>query len=437
MDKLIYNIANFYNLIVQKLASASLNTVVTVSVTSLLAGAGAVFLLVRYLDWVGEAHANSIKSLVEFAKVHVKLIAIWVLVMGSPVLFGTLSNWASARVLEAANGPMVDATQTLFSQMLDTTISMIDLEGAYANAMFEANPATSFASGYTLGDMSGMTDTQNQAALLNAVQAQDMAMRDLQSQLTAAQKMAASTNPDRARLGADNVAAIQAKIDQGKATLTELKAQQKPPAKAPKDDGWFGKLTSGVQSIFWYVVAGVNSLYTIPWMVIYHLVAIVILAPGILLGLWGAWKLVGAAVELFSYLFSFAAKVIVAAMISVGLAPLSMLSLLFPVTQEYGKHLISWWLQAIVATMAVGVVVSIVAFGIGAITDSVGGLTVELTRVLLGGLAGTASPTGALTDSILAGGCLLGVGYSMSFLTQFVKGAVSASAGLVSGHFHA
>ena len=331
---------------------------------------------------------------------------------------------------------MTDAMQTLFSQMMDTTLAMVELEGAYAEGMFNANPATNFMSGNTLSDLTGMSDTQAQAALLNATQAQNMAMRDLQAQLTSAQKMASSTNPDRARVGAASVAEIQEKISSTNATLQSLKSQQKP-VPAPKDDGWFAKLTSGVMSISGYIIGLTSLAYTLPWMVIYHLVSIIILLPGILLGLWGAWKLIGAAVELFSYLFSFAAKVIVAAMISVGLAPLSMLSLLFPSTQEYGKHLISWWIQAIVATMSLGIVVTLGAFGIGAITDSVGGLTVELTRVLLGGLAGTASPSVALFDSVAAGTALLSVGYSMSFLTQFVKGAVSASSGLVSGHFHA
>ena len=436
MDKLIYNIANFYSIIVSKLASAGLNTVITVSVTAVLSGAGAIFILWQYIEWVKECQTNSIKSFVHFFKVYAKLFAIWILVSGSPVLFGTLNSWASTRVMEAANGPMVDATQALFTQMMDTTLAMVELEGAYAEAMFNANPATNFMTGNTLSDLTGMSDTQAQAALLNASQAQTMAMRDLQAQLTAAQKMATSTNPDRARIGAANVADIQVKIDSTNTTLQSLKSQQKP-VPAPKDDGWFARLISGVMTISGYITGIASLAYTLPWMVIYHLAAIIILLPGILLGLWGAWKLIGAAVELFSYLFSFAAKVIVAAMISVGLAPLSMLSLLFPSTQEYGKHLISWWFQAIVATMSLGVVVTLGAFGIGAITDSVGGLTVELTRVLLGGLAGTASPSVALFDSVAAGSALLAVGYSMSFLTQFVKGAISASAGLVSGHFHA
>ena len=165
MDKLIYNIANFYSIIVSTLAKASLNTVITVSVAALLSGAGAVFLLLQYLDWIKEGHTNSVKTFVHFFRVHVKLFVIWILVSGSPVLFGTLNSWASARVMEAANGPMVDATQALFTQMMDTTLAMVELEGAYAEAMFNANPATNFMTGNTLSDLTGMSDTQAQAAL--------------------------------------------------------------------------------------------------------------------------------------------------------------------------------------------------------------------------------------------------------------------------------
>jgi len=438
MDHLIYDIAKFYRMILDSMLSADLGTVVTVASTALWAGAGAIYLLWRYLDWVGESSENGARTIKFFSSTYSKFFMVWFLVMASPVIFWTMASWAGKRVAEAADGPMVDATQGLFSQMMDTSISMIDLEGAYANAMFTANPATNFLSGYTIGDTTGMTDSQNQAATLNAVQAQEMAMRDLNAQLTAAQRMAESSNVERARVGQQAVADLQSRIDSTKTTLSKLKDQKDvKKVDPPKDDGWFAKITSGVQTGLWYGVAIVNSLYTIPWMVIYHLAAIVTLLPGILLSLWGAWKLIGASVELFSYLFSLAAKVAIGTLISVGLAPLSMLSLLFPATQEYGKHLISWWFQVILTALTLSVVVTLGAAGIGAVTDSVGGYGVELTRLLLGGLSGTVEPSIAIVESIKAGLTILSVGYSMTFMTSLTKACAQSASSLLTGHFHA
>ncbi|WLT30650.1 hypothetical protein [Geothrix sp. PMB-07] len=437
-NHLIQNIANFYYIIVKGLLDASSSMVIGVVSTVVWAAAGAIYLLNQYLNWVGDS-TDAAKSLKFFAKAHAKLFVVWFLVMGASPIFGTMASWAGTRVIEAANGPMVDATQKLFSQVLDTTISMVELEGAYANAMFEATPVLNKLSGYRLEDLSGMTDAQASATLANAVNNQEMAMRDLQAQLAAARKMATSDNPDRARLGNESVASIRERIDSTTATINDLKAKAKAqkPVPPPKEDGWFAKLTSIAQMGVQVFVGFVSSAISAPWLALCHLSATITLLPGILLGLWGSWKLIGAAVELFSYLFSFAAKVIVASMISVGFAPLSMISFLFPSTQQYGKNFCLWWAQAIVASISLGIVVQLGAYGVGAITDSVGGLSVELTRILLGGLSGTASTGMALTESIGAGTALLSVGYSMSFLTQLVKGSISASAGLVSGHFHA
>ncbi|WLT32750.1 hypothetical protein [Geothrix sp. PMB-07] len=128
-NHLIQNIANFYYIIVKGLLDASSNMVIGVVSTVVWAAAGAIFLLNQYLNWVGDS-TDGAKSLKFFAKAHAKLFVVWFLVMGASPIFGTMASWAGTRVIEAANGPMVDATQKLFSQMLDTTISMVELEGA-------------------------------------------------------------------------------------------------------------------------------------------------------------------------------------------------------------------------------------------------------------------------------------------------------------------
>lgn len=435
MNDIIQSIANFYSVMVSTLISVKLLVADAFSSTALWVGAAAIYFLYQWLNWVGE-ETGGLKAIVRFFRAHAHAATVWFFALSAPLIVTSLTGWSGAKAQAAANGPMVASTNKLFNQMLDTTGSMAELIPAYTDAMMDANPVTKIMQDNSVEGMMGLSDAQKFQSAQNAIMARDMALRDLQRQLENAKKLAGSNNPDQARIGQDLVGSLQAKINESEATIKSLQDQTKTPPAAAKDDGVMGSILGTMKGGLKLLLISISSTVGAVIEAFCFLGAAASLAPGILLGLWGAWKLIGAAVELFSYCFSFAAKVACGGLISVLVAPLAMLTFLFPVSREYGKHFVSWWIQIILGAFTFGVIVQLGAYGVDAVTDSVGGLTVELTRVLLGGLSGTASPTVAFFDAIKAGSALLSVGYSMSFLTQFVKGSVSTSVGMVTGQAH-
>lgn len=436
MNDIIQSIANFYSTMVSTLTGASPLVMATFSATAVWAGVATIYFLYQWLNWVGEESGGP-KIVVYFFKTYSFAATVWFFAVSAPVIVMSLTAWSGAKVQAAANGPMVASTNKLFNQMLDTTGSMAELIPAYADAMVDATPGLNVLDQSSVEAVSGLSDAQKFQAAQNAIMARDMALRDLRRQLDNAKKLAASNNPDQARIGQELVGTIQTKITESENTIRSLQEQTKTPPAAARDDGIMGSILGTLKGGIKILLAPIDMTVGATIKALYMLAAIASLGPGILLGLWGAWKLIGAAVELFTYCFAFAAKVACGGLVSTGYAPVALLTFLFPASREYGRHFVSWWVQLILGAFAFGVIVQLGAYGVDAVTDSVGGLTVELTRVLLGGLSGTASPTVAFVDAIKAGSALLSVGYSMSFLTQFVRASVSTSVGMVSGHFNA
>lgn len=436
---LITSIGNFFQSFLLQIQGAKFTTTTQSVITILFILAAVARMGHATLRWIQKDSSSSLpEATIEFGREVGKIYLIWGLVAAAPFLVGAVSSAATSNVKNLVP-TVASAAQGVLDTMGNQVQAIWNMQSTVASNLAENNPW--LFQGYQDQLIAGSGRTEDTQLVQAAMQRNaQVARTEFQSQLSQAQKLIASPDPkvqaqgqalkQQAQQGLKN-------LENGLSTATtnagNAKADQQDALNARnfKSDGW-ANVAFGLRMLTAGFTLGISEFFLWIKRCLAGLVAFVVLAPGLLLAVMGSWKVIQAAVGLFSHLVSYAAVLVLAASFGLTLGPLAMLCFATDSFKSYGFAFVSFWFQALAGSLVLAAAVKILVTGFGTLSAycaSIGSAVVAALGSAQGGITGT------LMTSLVAGLGFLMAGLAMDFFGTLVQKAPTAGIGQISGSF--
>jgi hypothetical protein len=429
MDTLIVSISNFFSSLMGMVSKAGFGPTGAIAWSAIFIGIGVARLLWSFQQYRSDDFGG---SFITFLKTSGKMALIWFLIAGSPWIFGGIASFVQGNVQNAAQGPITQQAQGLFNTLSQDVKVLWWMEPVAEREIFDTMPAqvksmtpTAFQPSATGALVGGA----KAAVLIN--QMSDTWTQNSLTQSAQAKRMLASSNP-KVRIAGQQLmanAVLQAQATgQAAMNLGTMAQQVAPAAQAEQNASGDGSSLSLVP-----MLDGLNAIMGIIVMLTCTAGGILVVGPSLVLAVTALLKVISSAIEIFTYLFGFAAMVVVVSGFAVVLGPLAMFSFFSEHWSKYGWNFVSFWIQALVASIAVVVMTSILGTAFG----SLGGFMSQAAILVAGAAASKGTgPLDMALQALMGGVLFLGMGLALSYLSSFLQKALSGTTAMVHGSLH-
>lgn len=426
---LITSIGNFFQNILLQIQGAKFTSTTQSVITILFILVAVARIAQATLRWLQKSSGEGLpEAVTEYGREIGKVYLIWGLVAAAPFLVGAVSSAATSNVKG-----LVPTVASAAQGVLDTMGDQVEAIWATQSTVVSNLSADSpwLFDGFQDADAQSADAQVAQAAMARNAQ---VARSEFQQQLAQAQKLIASGNANLQAQGQ----ALKQQAQQGLKNLDDGLATAKTAATTAKagqavqkeDSGW--TLVSVLRSFAGGMSLGLSEFFLLVKRVIASITAFVVIAPALLLAIMGAWKVIQAAIGLFSHLAGYCTALALAASFGLALGPLAMLAYATETFKSFGHAFVSFWFQALAGSIVLAAAVKILVVGFGTLSAycaSIGSAAVASLGSGQGGISGT------LFHGLVAGLGFLAAGLAMDFFSNLVQKGPTAGIGQISGSF--